>query len=70
MSLSTGRYQLANAHKVLKLEWQATEESWRDVVRKDFEDHYWDPLSIRLTSLLTAMDQLDQVMAKLRQDCE
>jgi hypothetical protein len=70
MSLSTGRYQLSNAFKTLKQEWLATEDSWRDVVRKDFADQFWDPLTVRLSALLTATDQLDQAMVKMRQECE
>ena len=70
MSLSAGRYQLSNAYKLLKQEWEGTENVWRDVVRKDFADHYWDPLSIRLAALLTAVDRLDQSLAQLKQDCD
>lgn len=70
MSLSAGRYQLSNAFKALKQEWEGTENVWRDVVRKDFADAYWDPLAIRLAALLTAIDRLDHVIAQARQDCE
>jgi hypothetical protein len=70
MSLSAGRYQLSNAFKALKAEWDATENIWRDVVRKDFADTYWDPLSVRLAALMTATDRLDQVMAQMKRDCE
>jgi len=69
MSLSTGRYQLANAYKSLKQEWDATENFWRDVVRQDFTEQRWDPLSERVASVLTAMDKLDQALAQMRQDC-
>jgi hypothetical protein len=69
MSLSSGRYQLANAFKTLKQEWEATENIWRDVVRKDFADEHWDPLASRLTTVLTAIDRLDQEMTQMRQDC-
>jgi len=69
MSLSSGRYQLANAFKSLKQEWEATENVWRDVVRKEFADDHWDPLAGRLSSVLTAMDRLDQALAQLKHDC-
>jgi hypothetical protein len=70
MSLSAGRYQIANAHKSLKQQWLSTEDSWRDEVRKDFENTYWDPLAVRMTALLTAIDRLDQIIATMRHDCE
>ena len=70
MSLSAGRYQLANAFKALKVEWESTEKVWRDQVRKDFSETYWDPLEARLASVLNAMDRLDQALAQMKQECE
>ena len=70
MSLAAGRYQLANAHKSLKAEWLATENVWRDQVRQDFAETYWDPLEARLASVLGAMDRLDQALAQMKQECE
>lgn len=70
MSLATGRYQLANAFKTLKLEWQSTDAVWRDQVRKDFAETYWDPLEARLASALTAIDRLDQALAQMKRECE
>jgi len=70
MSLSSGRYQLANAFKTLKQEWESTESIWRDAVRKDFADEYWSPLAARLATMLSAIDRLDQELAQMRRDCE
>ena len=70
LSLSASRYQLANALKAFRYEWDATETVWRDVVRQDCADTYWNPLTIRVASLLTAVDRLDQVLAQKKRDCE
>ncbi len=70
MSLAAGRYQLANAFKSLKEEWEATEEIWRDVVRKDFEKVHFGPLQERLSAVLTAIDRMDQLLARMKAECE
>ena len=70
MSLSTGRYQLANAFKTLKQEWEGTENIWRDVVRRDFANEHWDPLAARLAMVLSAIDRLDQSLTQMRQECK
>ena len=70
MSLSAGRYQLANAFKSLKQEWEATENIWRDIVRRDFAEHHFDPLAARLASVLAAMDRLDEALGQMERDCE
>ena len=70
MSLAGGRYQLANAFKSLKLEWDGTENIWRDQVRKDFAESYWEPLEARIASVLSAMDRLDQALGQMKNECE
>jgi hypothetical protein len=70
MSLATGRYQISSAMKTLTLRWDQTCMSWRDVVRRDFTERYWNTLEGQLPALLTAMDRLDQVLATARQECE
>ncbi len=69
MSVAAGRYQLANAFKSLKQEWEATDNAWRDIVRQDFAETHWDPLATRMGSVLTAMDRLDLAFAQMHQDC-
>ncbi|MBI2807648.1 MAG: hypothetical protein HYX68_21930 [Planctomycetes bacterium] len=70
MSLATGRYQLSNAFKSLKAEWESTDTFWRDIVRQEFAEQHWEPLSGRLSAVLTAMDRLDQALAKMKRECE
>ena len=70
MSLASGRSQLSNAFKTLKQEWDATENVWRDIIRKEFAADHFDPLAARLSSVLTAMDRLDQALAQMKQECE
>ena len=69
MNLSAGRYQLANAFKSLKLEWEATESVWRDIVRREFAQDYFDPLAARLSTVLSAMDRLDEALGQMNHDC-
>ena len=70
MSLSAGRYQLSNAFKSLKSEWESTENVWRDQVRRDFAQDHWDPMAARVASVLSAMDRLDLALAQMKVDCE
>ena len=69
MSLGSTRYQLASAFKTLRLHWEDTEDDWRDVVRRDFDEQYWRTMADRMPPLLTAIDRLDQILIQVRQDC-
>jgi hypothetical protein len=69
MSLATGHYQLASAFKTLQVRWDQTCLSWRDAVRLEFDRRHWRPLEERVPGLLSAVDRLDQVLNRVRQDC-
>src|SRR5581483_9771075 len=69
MSVSSGRYQLSFAFKALAEQWEETRAKWRDVVRDEFARDHWLPLATRVPEVLTALDSLEQVLARIRQDC-
>ena len=69
MSMATGRYQIASAMKALNVRWEQTCLAWRDTVRREFTVRYWNTLEGQLPGLLTAIDRLDQVLARVKQDC-
>ena len=69
MSLSTSRYQLANAMKTLQAQWNVAGEKWRDTVRTEFAEKHYEPLVARMQGVLAAMDRLDNVLAQARRDC-
>jgi len=69
MSLDTGRYQLYAAMKSLRERWERTQETWRDAIRRDFAEDFWEPLEQRVQAALTAIDRLGQVMKRAREEC-
>ena len=69
MTLDTGRYQLYAAMKSLRERWEQTHETWRDAIRRQFTEDYWDPLELRVQSALAAIDRLAQVMNRAREEC-
>jgi hypothetical protein len=70
VSLSVGRTKLRDALEALDARWQETRKRWADVVRQDFEENYWAPVAPDVQTALRAIDRLDQVLFRLRQDCE
>jgi len=69
VSLSTGRTKLDGAMKTLRLRWQEVQEAWNDPVRHDFEEHYWAPVEPAIAATLRAIDRLDQILCRARQEC-
>jgi len=70
MSLSTGRTKLDACLKTLRLRWEEVRESWNDPVRQDFEEQYWTPLEPLVAGSIRAIDRLDSVLARVRQECQ
>ena len=56
--------------KGLSLQWQQTKESWKDAKALEFERHYIDDLLTSVDKAVTVFEQLDKIVAKIRNDCE
>lgn len=69
MSVSTGRFQLANAYKSVTEAWDQTETHWRDSVREQFVTDYWNTLVTQVPMVLTGLDQLDVIFTRIRIEC-
>jgi hypothetical protein len=69
MSLDIGRYRLLSAHKALLERWEETRLVWQDQVRAEFAREHLEPLTPAVATTLGAIDQLAQVLGRVRQDC-
>ena len=67
--MSDGSGKLAYAAKNLRRKWDETSESWRDVVRADFEARHINPLITQTTATSRGMHTLDEIIQKMRRDC-
>jgi len=56
--------------KGLSVQWEQTREHWRDAKGREFEQHFLDPLWSGVDRALPVMEQLDQLIKKIRSDCE
>ncbi|MDF1812847.1 MAG: hypothetical protein P1V20_11555 [Verrucomicrobiales bacterium] len=70
MSLQHNRARLAGLSKELNRSWQETQDQWRDQKRAEFEIAYMRPLFDSVENAVSAMEDLDKILKKLRQDCE
>jgi len=70
MSVRGSRTQLATLTRDLLNHWDQTKDQWRDRRSEEFGADYLEPLEVQVAATLTAIDKLDQLMAKVRNDCE
>ncbi len=61
--------RLHSALKTLRVHWDETRETWNDAVSRDFEERHIDPVEVQVNSVLHAMENLAEVIGKLRSEC-
>ncbi len=67
--MSAGSARLEHALKAIRVQWELVQEHWNDQVRHDFEKNFMSPLESRASAAIRGMDQIAEVLKKVRQDC-
>lgn len=70
MSLQNSRGRLLGLSREMIRQWQETQEVWRDEKAREFDQTYMQPLFDAADNAVAAMEDLDKLLAKLRNDCE
>ena len=70
MNLSGNRSRLSAITKELSLRWRETKNYWKDAKSDQFEHKYIDELLIRVERTVTVIEKLDEVLTRVRKDCE
>ena len=70
MSLAASRSRLNALTRDLAARWEGTRDSWNDDQRDEFERRFLRPLFAAVDKADTALEQLDELVAQVRKDCE
>jgi hypothetical protein len=70
MSLSGSKNRLVAITKELSNRWDETKNYWRDAKSQEFEQRYMTELFANVDKTVTVMDKLNELLIKVRNDCE
>jgi hypothetical protein len=70
MSLSGSKNRLVAITKELSNRWDETKNYWRDAKSQEFEQRYMIELFASVDKTITVMDKLNELVTKVRNDCE
>ena len=70
MSTRDSATQLVQAMKELSVEWDQTRAYWHDVKSLEFEEKFLAELPHHIKRAADAMEEIDAVLRKVRNDCE
>ena len=70
MNLSGSKNRLVALTKDLFNRWEETKNYWRDAKSQEFEQRYLSELFANVDRTITVMDKLNELLMKVRKDCE
>jgi hypothetical protein len=70
MSLSGSKNRLVAITKELSNRWDETKNYWRDAKSQEFEQRYMIELFANVDKTVTVMDKLNELLTKVKNDCE
>ncbi len=70
MSLHHSKSRLAGVSKEFRRHWLDLKDEWRDGKCREFEESYLVELFDSVDNAVAAMDDLDKILQKLREDCD
>ena len=70
MNLSGNKSRLVASARELSLKWTETKNYWRDEKSREFEHRYLEELFIRVDKTVAIIEKLDEILKKVRSDCE
>ncbi len=70
MSLSVCKTRLATVTREVSNQWDQTKHYWQDAKCQEFEREYIELLQTSVEKAITVIDELDKLMAKIRNDCQ
>ena len=70
MSLSGNKGRLVGLTREITLQWSETKNYWRDAKSDEFDRRYMAELLTNVDRTVAILEQLEELLKKVRKDCE
>ena len=70
MNLNANKNRLVGITRELLLQWDETKNYWHDDKAREFEHRYIEALSQSVDRAVNVIEKLDEILKKVRSDCE
>jgi len=70
MNLSGNRGRLVGLTRELSLEWAEAKNHWHDAKSEEFDRKFMVELSAHVNRAVVVLEQLEELLKKVRNDCE
>lgn len=70
MSLSADKSRVTALTKNLSLRWAETKDRWHDAKSQEFDERFMRELLPRVNQASAAIEKLEELLKKIRKECE
>jgi hypothetical protein len=70
MSLKANKSRLTGLTKDILLRWEGTQKYWRDAKGAEFDHRFMRELFPQVNQAAAALEKLDELLNKIRSECE
>jgi len=70
MNLSGNKGRLTGLTREISLRWSETREHWRDARSEEFDRRFMQELNASVNRTVMIVEKLDELLKKVRSDCE
>lgn len=70
MSLNADKSRLMALTKNISLRWIETQNHWRDVKSEEFDQRFMQELFPNVNKATAAIEKLEELLKKIRKECE
>jgi hypothetical protein len=70
MNLSGNKARLVGLTREISLRWEETKSHWHDAKSEEFDRRFMQELSASVNRTVLIVEKLDELLRKVRSDCE
>ena len=70
MNMSGSKGRLVGLTREISVQWEDTKNHWRDGKSEEFDKRFMNELSYQVGRAVTVVEQLEELLKKVRSDCE
>lgn len=70
MNVNASKGRLVGLTREISVQWEETRNHWRDAKSEEFDRRFMNQLDHHVSRAVAVVDQLDEILRKVRSDCE
>jgi hypothetical protein len=70
MNMGGSKGRMVGLTREITVQWDEVRNYWRDAKSEEFDKRFMNELNYQVSRAITVVEQLDELLKKVRSDCE